>query len=72
MTFNYSARVKGSSYRDFTECDVVVTTFLKEASHFWAPIPTVSMVVPFWGLPFRILNMELVKPKKRNYNGDHR
>ena len=24
----------------------------------------VSIVVPFWGLPFRILNMELVKSKK--------
>ena len=27
-------------------------------------IPIVSIVVPFWGLPFRILNIELVKPKK--------
>ena len=26
----------------------------------------------FLGLPFRILNTKLVKPKKRNYNGDHR
>ena len=32
----------------------------------------VSMVVPFSGLPFRILNIELVKSKKRNYNGDYR
>ena len=27
-------------------------------------LPIVSIVVPFWGLPFRILNIELVKPKK--------
>ena len=27
-------------------------------------LPIVSIVVPFWGLPFRILNVELVKPKK--------
>ena len=26
----------------------------------------------FLGLPFRILNIELVKPKKRNYNGEYR
>ena len=26
----------------------------------------------FLGLPFRILTIELVKPKKRNYNGDSR
>ena len=27
-------------------------------------LPVVSIVVPFFGLPFRILNIELVKPKK--------
>ena len=27
-------------------------------------IPIVSIVVPFWGLPCGILNIELVKPKK--------
>ena len=27
-------------------------------------IPEVSIVVPFWGYLFRILNIELVKPKK--------
>ena len=27
-------------------------------------MPIGSIVVPFWGLPFRILNIELVKPKK--------
>ena len=27
-------------------------------------LPIVSIVVPFWGLPFRILYIELVKPKK--------
>ena len=27
-------------------------------------VPVVSIVVPFWGLSFRILNIELVKPKK--------
>ena len=26
----------------------------------------------FLGLPLRILNIDLVKPKKRNYNGDYR
>ena len=26
----------------------------------------------FMGLPFRMLHIELVKPKKRNYNGDYR
>ena len=31
---------------------------------FWAPVPVVSIVVPFWGLPFRIHNIDLVKPKK--------
>ena len=35
---------------------------------FWAfpqnALPVVSIVVPFLGLPFRILNIELVKPKK--------
>ena len=25
----------------------------------------------FWGLPYRILIIYLVKPKKRNYNGDY-
>ena len=27
-------------------------------------LPIVSIVVPFWGLPFRILNTKMVKPKK--------
>ena len=27
-------------------------------------IPIVSIVVPFWGLPYRILIIYLVKPKK--------
>ena len=27
-------------------------------------LPIVAIVVPFWGLPFKILNIELVKPKK--------
>ena len=27
-------------------------------------IPIVSIVVPFWGVPYRILNIYLVKPKK--------
>ena len=27
-------------------------------------MPIVSIVVPFWGYPFRILNTKLVKPKK--------
>ena len=27
-------------------------------------LPIVSIVVPFWGYHFRILNIELVKPKK--------
>ena len=35
-------------------------------------IPFVSIVVPFWGYLFRILNIKSVKPKKRNYNGDYR
>ena len=26
----------------------------------------------FLALPFRILNIDLVKPKKKNYNGDYR
>ena len=37
-----------------------------------ATVPIVPIVAPFWGLPFGILNIELVKPKpkKRTYNGD--
>ena len=35
-------------------------------------LPIVSIVVPFRGYLFRILNIELVKPNKRNYNGDYR
>ena len=35
-------------------------------------LPIVSSVVPVLGLPFRILNINLVNPKKRNYNGDYR
>ena len=27
-------------------------------------LPIVSIVVPFWGLPYRILHKKLVKPKK--------
>ena len=43
------------------------------ASEDWGEfIPIVSIVVPFWGLPFRILSTKLVTPKKRNYNGDYR
>ena len=30
---------------------------------FWG-LPIVSIVVPFWGYLFRILNIKLVKPKK--------
>ena len=35
-------------------------------------LPIVSILVPFLGLPPRILNIELDKPpkKKRNYDGD--
>ena len=38
-------------------------------------LPIVSIVVPLWGylmLPYRILNILLVKPKKKSYNGDSR
>ena len=28
------------------------------------PLPIVSIVVPFFGLPFRILNIDLGEPKK--------
>ena len=35
-------------------------------------VPVVSIVVPFWGVPYRILIIYLVKTKKRNYNGDYR
>ena len=37
------------------------------------PISTYSLhCSSFLGLPFGILNIELVKPKKRTYNGDYR
>ena len=35
-------------------------------------LPVVSIVVPFWGYLLGSLIIHLVKPKKRNYNGDHR
>ena len=35
-------------------------------------VPIASIVVPFWGLPFWILTIDLVTPTTRNYNGDYR
>ena len=37
--------------------------FKNPSSQSWL-LPIVSIVVPFWGLPFRILHIELVKPEK--------
>ena len=39
-------------------------TQLPEVFTATCEIPIVSIVVPFWGLPYRILHIKLVKPKK--------
>ena len=37
---------------------------MSSAPTAFSGLPVASIVVPFWGLLIRILNIELVKPKK--------